>query len=123
MEKICFKCKTYRPELLTHPYIYTREVYRALSNNLYEFEMLKEFIEWSSNINNLPIGLKLKTNILFKDFKNKYPSDFMSQYTKKYFNKQLERMAQFEDLKITFEQLDGVEWFMLGEPKIFLGQF
>jgi hypothetical protein len=71
----------------------------------------------------LPLGVKLKTKILFREFKDKHKDHYISEWTDKNFKWHLVRLAEFEGLDCTFEQLDGVEWFMLGKPRIFLGSF
>lgn len=74
----------------------------------------QEFVEWSSDKDNMAIGVRLDAKILFNDFIEEY-KDYSRKLTQKTFRSWIEKKAKFDDLEYTSQKTNGLKWFRIGE--------
>jgi hypothetical protein len=71
-----------------------------------------EFLDWASDVNNLPINTRNDKSQYFNAFTNEY-KDFQKFLTRKKFNIWVQKYASFKGLKYDSGNSNGLQWFTI----------
>lgn len=71
-----------------------------------------EFLDWASDVNNLPINTRNDKSLYFNAFTNEY-KDFQKFLTRKKFNIWVQKYASFKGYKYDSGNSNGLQWFTI----------